>query len=167
MFFRSNTRRWPNFSQCHMQTQSPRKTSAIGAFLEAIHHIRQNCFRHNFICKVLLDNVLFIKTTKILTFYAHISTNTRLFFVWSEELFCWRMSTSIYIVSDQKLTMGARGFGVADNVTANALVKAQGIQLASKWQVFFNISQILECLALHFVKQVAESQPDKSLAKSA
>ena len=31
----------------------------------------------------------------------------------------------------------------------------------------FNISQILECLALHFVKQMAESQPDKSLAKSA
>ena len=38
---------------------------------------------------------------------------------------------------------------------------------ASKWQVFFNISQILECLALHFIKQVAESQPDKSLAKNA
>ena len=81
-------------------------------------------FGHNFICKDLLDNVLFIKTTKILTFYAHISTNTRLFIVWIEELFCWRMSTSIYIVSDQKLRTGARGFGVADNVTANALVKS-------------------------------------------
>ena len=103
--------------------QSPRKTSAIGAFFEVIHHIRQNCFRDYFICEVLLDNVLFIKTTKILTFYAHISTNTRLFIVWIEELFCWRMSTSIYIVSDQKLTTGAHGFGVADNVTANALVK--------------------------------------------
>ena len=104
------------------KVQSPRKTSAIGAFLEAIHHIRQNYYRHNFICKVLLDNVLFIKTTKILIFYSHISTNTK-FIVWIEELFCWQMSTSICIVSDQKLTTGARGFGVADNVTANALEK--------------------------------------------
>ena len=32
------------------------------------------------------------------------------------------MPTSIYIVSDQKLT-GARGSGVADNIFANALIK--------------------------------------------
>ena len=79
--------------------------------------------------------------------------------------FCWRIPTSIYFVSDQKLPTGARGFGVADNMTANTLAK--NIQSVWKWQIFCNISQTFECLALHFVRQVAGSQPDTSLAKIA
>ena len=37
-----------------------------------------------------------------------------------KNYFRWRKSTSIYIVNDQKLTTGAHGLGVADNMTAKA-----------------------------------------------
>ena len=76
------------------------KTSAVGAFLEAIRHIRQNCFQTNFHSQVLDSSCPFHSDNEITKFDAYISTNTRVFIVGIEELFCWRRSTSICVVSD-------------------------------------------------------------------
>ena len=78
------------------------------------------------------------------------------------------MTASIYIVSDQKLTTrGAHGAGVADNMIANVPVKNTKHPVCLKAAGLFQHLQTFECLALRFVRQMAESQPHKSLAKSA
>ena len=75
------------------------------------------------------------------------------------------MSTSIYIFSDQKLTTGARGFSVADNVTANALVKNTRHSVCFKMTALFQYFTIFRMPCFAFCQK--ESQPNKGLAKSA
>ena len=63
------------------------KTSAVGDFLEAIRHIRQNCVKANFRLQVLDSSRPFYSDNEIPKFDVYISTNTRVVIVGIEELF--------------------------------------------------------------------------------
>ena len=97
-------------------SQSPHKTSAIDAFLEAIHHTS----------KLFLGKISFAKYCQIMfSLFDYENPNLLCIYISAEfrNYFSWRMSNSIYIVSDQKLTTGARGFSVTDKITSNALIE--------------------------------------------
>ena len=63
------------------------KTSAVGDFLEAIRHIRQNCVETNFGLQVPDSSRPFYSDNEIPKIYVYISTNIRVFIVGIEELF--------------------------------------------------------------------------------
>ena len=78
----------------HIASDEPRlkvnlrgETSAVGDFLEAIRHIRQNCVSTNFRLQVLDSSRPFYSDNEIPKFDVYISTNTRVFIVGIEELF--------------------------------------------------------------------------------
>ena len=59
------------------------KTSAVGDFLEAIRHIRQNCVLTNFRLQVLDSSRPFYSDNEIPKIDVYISTNTRVFIYWN------------------------------------------------------------------------------------
>ena len=72
------------------------KTSAVGDFLEAIRHIRQNCVWTNFRLQVLESSRPFYSDNEIAKVDVYISTNTRFFIVGIEELFLFA-KTNFYL----------------------------------------------------------------------
>ena len=70
-----------------MLTNLRGKTSAVGDFLEAIRHIRQNCVKTNFRLQVLHSSRPIYSDNEIPKFDVYISTNTRVVIVGIEELF--------------------------------------------------------------------------------
>ena len=82
------------------------KTFAVGAFLEAIRHIRQHFLKQTFICKFLIVHVLFIRTTESRNLMCIFPQTQEFSLLELRNYFCWRRPFFIYVVSDFKLTIG-------------------------------------------------------------
>ena len=79
------------------------------------------------------------------------------------DYFRWRMPTSIYIVSDQKLTTRCRGSRIADNIGTCKHThpgKDSKHSVCTVWlkvEGLFKISQTFKCLALHLHRHYTDS----------
>ena len=98
-----------------------------------------------FVCKFLIAHVLFIQTTKSRNLMCIFPQTQELSLLELRNYFCWRRPTSIYVVSDQKLTSGTRGASVTDNMTATTAIKntkySVCLKVPSPFQNFTNFQK--------------------------